>query len=144
MAKLPGKTNPMTEAGIMAMAGSFADGVVGAPLLIQKTFGDETTGAIIAMAASGLPKCRVVDAWIENRAANGANANTVQLFNNVGCTQAISDAMSLNAKADTAIVRAATIDDQYAIADNGGLWFKVTKAGGTMGGNVYAKLLPIA
>lgn len=74
---------------------------------------------------------RVLQAWlVKTVAGEAAVATTIQLRTAAGA--AISDAMSLNGVADTAIVRSGTIDDAaYTVAAGGGLQVRQVTAGGT-------------
>jgi len=122
-----------------------ADGGHAVPLVIQKTFGDMATGDVEIYNENAPFKFRVIDAWVENRAANGANANSVQVCAAAAGASTITDAMSLNNVADTDIVRAGEVDDSDGtIAAGGSLYLRVTKAGGTMGGNVYILAVRVA
>jgi len=121
-----------------------ADGGQSVPFVIQKTFGD-ADGDVTIYNTNAPFKFRIIDAWVENRAANGANANTVQVCADTGGADAITDAMSLNGVADEAIVRAGSVDDTTGIvAANGSLYLDVVKAGGAMGGNVYILAVRVA
>jgi len=116
-------------------------GGAGNLLVIQQDFTD-ADGDVSVFGTSGAPRAlRVIDFICENQAANGANANTVQLCAAAAGASAISDALALNGKVDTDIVRAANIDDANAsVAAGGALYIDVTKVGGTMGGRctIYA------
>ena len=82
-------------------------------------------------------KFRVLDAWIENTAANGANANTIQVCAAAAGSTPITDAMSLNGKVANDVGRAVAIQTANATVLAGGtINLRQTKAGGTMGGNV--------
>ncbi|HRU04322.1 MAG TPA: DUF2190 family protein [Candidatus Brocadiia bacterium] len=121
-----------------------ADGGHAIPFIIQKSFGD-SAGDVVIYNGNAPFKFRVFDAQVENLGANGANANTVQVCAGASGTNAITDAMSLNNKADTDIVRALNVDDsEGTIPANGSLYINVVKAGGTMGGVVRIHCLRIA
>ena len=121
-----------------------ADASLGLPILIQKTFADAATGDIAIYTADAPIKFRIIDVWLENRTANGANANTIQVCASAAGADAITDALALTGKVDTDVVRAATIvDSTGTIAASGSLYLRQTKAGGTMGGNVYILAIPV-
>lgn len=128
-----------------AITPDVADGANGIPIIIQKTFPDGATGDVEIYNANAPFKFRVINAWVENRAANGANANTVQVCAAASGASPITDAMSLNNKADKDVVRCATLDDSTGtISANGSLYLRVTRAGGAVGGNVYIEVLRVA
>ena len=122
-----------------------ADAAMGLPLLIQKTYADGVTGDVAIFDGDCPRKIRIIDAWVENRGANGANANSIQVCAAEAGASAITDAMDLTSVADTGIVRAAEIDDANGTIDaDGDLYLRRTKAGGTMGGNVCILAVPVA
>lgn len=134
----------LTNAGVTAVGAvldggnlaNIADGEHGLPFVIQKTFPD-SDGDVTIYNSNAPFKFRILDVWVENRAENGANANTVQVNAATGGASTITDVMSLNGKVDTDIIRAINIDDSDGlIAANGSLYIDVTKVAGTMGGNV--------
>jgi predicted RecA/RadA family phage recombinase len=85
---------------------------------------------------------RLVDALIENTAANGANANTIQVCAAAAGGSPITDAMSLNAVAANGLVRAAQVQTaNAAIAAITNFFIRQTKAGGTMGGIVRMRFI---
>ena len=102
--------------------------------VIEKAFGD-AAGDVSIYDGDAPFAFTVLDVLIENKAANGANANTVQVCGAAAGASPISDAISLNGKVDTDLVRAGNIDDAEAsIAAGGDLLLNVAKAGGTVGG----------
>jgi len=122
-----------------------ADAGHGVPFVIQKTFTDAATGDVTIYDSAAPFKFRVIDAWVENRAANGANANSIQVCAAAAGSNPITDAMSLNNVADNDIVRAAEVyDGDGTVAAGGSLYLRQTKAGGTMGGNVYLLCVRVA
>jgi len=111
-------------------------GEIGDLLVISATFADAAGDVEVYDAAAPIA-FRIIDVLVENQAANGANANTVQVCAAAAGASPISDAISLNGVADTDLVRAGEIDDAEAsIAVGDSLYVNVAKAGGTMGGIV--------
>lgn len=103
--------------------------------IVTATWPDQATADVVVFNANAPSAFRVIDVLLENTAANGANANTIQVCAAAAGGSAISDAMSLNGKAAGDLVRAANIAAANAsIAKNGSLYLRQTKAGGTMGG----------
>lgn len=134
----------ISNAGAVSL-GNIADAGWGLPIYIQKTFGDDATGDVVVLNANCPQKLRIVDVWVENRAANGVNANTIQLCAAAAGASPITDAIALSGIADTVTVEAATIDDATGtLAAGASLYIRQTKAGGTMGGNVYVVAIPVA
>lgn len=85
---------------------------------------------------------RLIDALIENQAANGANANTIQVCAAAAGGSPISDAMSLNGIAANVLVRAAQVQTANAsIVALTNFFIRQTKAGGTMGGVVRMRFI---
>lgn len=114
-----------------------ADASHAVPFIIKKTFPDQATADVTIYNVTAPFQFRVLDVLVENQAANGANANTVQVCKAAAGASPISDAMSLNGKAANDLVRAAAIQTANAtIAAGGSLFIRQTKAGGTMGGVV--------
>lgn len=81
-------------------------------------------------------KIRVLDAWALHTGGAGEANDTVQLFNGAN---AISDAMAWNG-ADTAVVRAGTIDDAYHEVAKGGT-LRVTTTDDDSGDDVGAGVM---
>lgn len=134
----------ISNAGAVSLA-NIADAAWGLPLYIQKTFGDDATGDVVVLNANCPQKLRIIDMWVENRAANGVNANTIQLCAAAAGASPITDAIALSAVADTTVKKCATIDDSTGtLAANASLYIRQTKAGGTMGGNVVVVAIPVA
>lgn len=118
-------------------AGATPTGGVGELIVIRKAFADAAGDTGVFGTAGAPVALTILDVLVENRAANGANANTIQVCKAAAGASAVSDAISLNAKVDTDLVRAAKIDDANAgIAKGGALYLNAVKAGGTMGGMV--------
>lgn len=83
---------------------------------------------------------RIVDALVENNAANGANANTLQVCAAAAGASPITDAMSVNGKVAGDIVRNVSCFPATAtIAALASFFVRQTKAGGTMGGIIRIK-----
>lgn len=146
------KWNSVAMSGLTAISNAGAvslpvmgDAGGGIPLVYQKTFGDDATGDVVFFNANAPFKMRIIQVWVENRAANGANANTIQLCKSAAGADTITDAMALTGKVDTDIINAINIDDANGlVAAAGSLYIRQTKAGGTMGGNVYIMAIPVA
>lgn len=110
---------------------------IGAPFVLTAAFADGATGDVAVYSSNAPFKFRIIDAWVENDAANGSNANTIRVCAAAAGADGITDAMSLEDKAAKAIVRAGEIDKAKAEVDAGGsLFLRRTRAGGTMGGLV--------
>jgi len=121
------------------------DGGQGIPVIITKSWTDAATGDVEIYNANAPFKFRVIDAWLENQGANGANANSIQVCAAAAGANAITDAMSLNNKADTEIVRAASVDDsEGTVAASGSLYLRQVKAGGTMAGKAYIMAIRVS
>lgn len=120
-----------------------AHGEFGIPFMIRAAFGDAS--ANVSVFPLGAPfKMRVLDCVIENTETNGANANSLGICQNTGAGNPITDVMVLNNVADTSLVVPLSIDDAFAtIARGGTLFLSVTKAGGTMGGVVWIKVVAL-
>lgn len=111
------------------------DGLHSVPFLIEKSWPDQATADVAIYNANAPFPFRVIDTLLENQAANGANANTIQVCKAAAGGSPITDAMSLNGKAAKDLVRALTIDTAMAqITKGGSLFLRQTKAGGVMGG----------
>jgi hypothetical protein len=135
--------------GVTGINGStpanIADGGHGIPFVIIKSFADAASGDTAIYAAAAPFKFRVIDAVFENRGANGANANTVQLCAAAGGASPITDAMSTNNKADKDLVRPTTIDDATAVvAASGSLYIARTRAGGVLTGELRITAIRVA
>jgi hypothetical protein len=117
---------------------NLASGGNSVPFIIRNDFADGATGDTAIYAAAAPFKFRVIDAWFENKGANGANANTVQLCAAAAGASPITDAMSTNALADKGIVRMATLDDATALVALGGdLYIRRTRAAGVLTGTLW-------
>lgn len=126
---------------ILAHRRVLVDGGYSYPMLLSQSFAD-SAGDVDDLVAPC--KLQILDAWIENQAANGANANTVQVCAAASGASAVTDAISLNAKVDTDVVRAAKVNDANAVfAAAAPIYLNVTKAGGTMGGVVRLLAVPV-
>ena len=118
-------------------AGATPTGGVGELIVIRKAFADAAGDTGVFGTAGAPVALRVLDVLVENTAANGANANTIQVAKAAAGASPISDAMSLNAKVDTDLIRALKITAANAsIAKGGTLYLNAVKNGGTMGGTV--------
>lgn len=110
----------------------------GMMFVIRADWTDTGTGDITITTPSSV-KMRIFDVVFVNHAANGANANKIQVAASAAGADPITDAASLNNKVDKDVVRAATIDDDGTgiIAASTTLFLRQTKIGGTMGGTAY-------
>ena len=87
-------------------------------------------------------KVRILDAVVRARGTNGANANTVQIFNGAN---ALSDAMALQNKSSGDLIRAASlVVAQQDIAAGGTLKITSTKAGGDCTATIYITAIRVA
>lgn len=114
--------------------GSTADANVigGIPVLHRIDVADAATGNVDVTLTH---KTRIVDVWIVNNGASGANANTIQVLSGAN---AITDAMSINGKVAGDVVRCAKLDPTYhEIAAAGTLRVTRTRAGGVAAAIVY-------
>lgn len=115
--------------------GSAADAnVIGAiPVLHRIDIADGVTGDVDVVLTH---KTKITDVWVVNNVTTaGGVANTYTVKNG---TNAISDAMSVDGKAQYAVIRCASLDLSKAdIAAAGTLRVTRTKAGGTIGATVY-------
>jgi predicted RecA/RadA family phage recombinase len=110
------------------------DGADNSPIEFNVSWPDQATADITITNPYNVP-IRIIDVLLENNAANGANANTIQVCAAAAGASPISDAMSLNAVAAGGLVRAASNTvANAAIAALTNFFIRQTKAGGTMGG----------
>jgi hypothetical protein len=124
---------------------NLAEAALGVPIIILKSFADAASGDTVILNANCPRKIQVLDAVFENRGANGANANTVQLCAAAAGASPITDAMSTNAKVAGDLVRAGNITLANAvIAANGSLIIARTRAGGVLTGLLRITVVPIA
>lgn len=87
-------------------------------------------------------KVRILDAFVHVRGTNGANANTVQIFNG---SNALSDAMALQNKSSGDMVRAASmVVAQQDVAATGTIKITSTKAGGDCTATIYITAIRVA
>lgn len=106
-------------------------------LFVLRADWPDAAGDVLVLDANAPFAFRVVDAWAENQANNGVNANSVQVCKSGAGADPITDDMDMNSVADLTTVKATTLDDAMTIAQGGSLYLRVTKAGGTMGGTVF-------
>lgn len=119
------------------------DGGLSGLIVIRKTFADAAGDTSVFSSAGAPIALRVIDAEIENQAANGANANTLSVSKTAAGAAPITDLMALTGKVDTDIVRATKIAAANAgIAKGGALYLNAVKAGGVMGGVVTIYAVP--